>query len=171
MVQPRKETFALTAVIQRVFAQGFRERIACRGAYSCDGEVGPKSLAVALRALFPLRGSAVTLVNASRNRSAYDWIGAERVEEVVVELRFLGRTRVRQSQLRLRRGCDGKTSALEESPESASDCAIANDGRAVRPPIASNKSISPRIFMSRSPSAIRKRVRPYSFSNLSKKER
>jgi hypothetical protein len=66
---------------------------------------------------------------------------------------------------------DGKTSALEEPPELAVDCAIANGGRAVRPAIASHKSTSPRMFMSRSPSSIRKRVCPYSFSNRSKKER
>ena len=64
-----------------------------------------------------------------------------------------------------------ETSALEESLASASDCATASDARTVRPAIASNKSISPRIFMSRSPCFTRKRVRPYSFSNLSKKER
>jgi hypothetical protein len=32
----------------------------------------------------------------------------------------------------------GKTAALEESPESASDCAMANGGRTVTPAIASN---------------------------------
>src|ERR1700693_5735942 len=96
MFHPRKEAFALTAVIQRVFVKGFRERIACRGAYTCDGEVGRKSLAVALRALFPLRGSAVPLVDASREGSADDWIGAQRVEEVVVEFRLLCWTRVSQ---------------------------------------------------------------------------
>src|ERR1700674_326259 len=105
MAQPRKRPFALTAVIQRVFVEGFRERIARRGADPCDDEVGRESLAISFRSLFPLRRSALCLVNASRERCAYDWIGAERVEEVIVEPRFLCRTHVRQIWLRVRRTC------------------------------------------------------------------
>src|SRR6202158_4560453 len=105
MAQPRKEACALTAVIQRVFPKDFREPIACRGAYRCDAEAGPKSLAVTLRALFPLRRSAPRLVNAGHEGSAADGVGAERVDEVVVELRLLCRTRVRQIWLRWRRFC------------------------------------------------------------------
>src|SRR5229473_1292256 len=100
MAQPRKEAFALTAVIQCVFVEGFRERIARRGADRGDAEVGPESLAISLRALFPLRRSALRLVNAGNKGSADDGIGADRVEEVVVELRLLCRTRVRQIWLR-----------------------------------------------------------------------
>src|SRR4029077_12440323 len=103
MAQPRKKAFALTAVIQPVFPKGFRERITRRGADRCDGEVGPESLAITLRALFPLRRSILRVVNACRKPCACDGIGAEHVEEVVAELRFLSRRGVRQSQLRVRR--------------------------------------------------------------------
>src|SRR5271167_1540853 len=102
MAQPRKHVFALTAVIQRILPEGFRERITRRCRYRRDAKVGLKSLAVTRSALLPLGWGIVRLGNASSDCSADDGIGAERIEEVVAELRFLGRTGVRQSQLRLR---------------------------------------------------------------------
>src|SRR3981081_3057186 len=103
MGQARKETFALTAVIQRVFAEGFRKRVTRRGAYRRDGEVGCDSLAITLPSLFPLWRSVLALINASHECGADDGIGAYCVEYVVVELRFLGWTLV--DQIGLRRGC------------------------------------------------------------------
>src|SRR6202171_4086451 len=103
MAQAWKETFALTAVIQRVFAEGFRKRVARRGAYRCDGEVGPESPAITLPPLFPLWRSVLPLINASHECGADDGIGADGVEDVVVELRFLGRTHV--GQIGLVRAC------------------------------------------------------------------
>src|SRR6266481_7803883 len=103
MAQPWKEAFALAAVIQSVFAKGFRKRIARRGAYGGDAEIGTEPLAVSLRALPPLWRSVIRLVNASGQCGAEDGIGADHVEDVVVELRFLARTHV--GQIALRRGC------------------------------------------------------------------
>src|ERR1035438_2059155 len=103
MSQPRKQPFALTAVIQRVFLEGFRERIARRRSYRCDAEVRPDSLAITLRALLPFRRSILHLANASSKSRADDGIRAESVEGVVAELRCLRRTHVREVQLR--RGC------------------------------------------------------------------
>src|SRR5260370_19470475 len=103
MAQPRKEAVALTAVIQRVFPEDFRQPIARCGADRGDAEVGPESLAISLRALFPLRRSVLRLVNAGNKGSADDGIGAERVEEVVVELRLFCWTRVHQIWFRRRR--------------------------------------------------------------------
>src|ERR1700682_3835890 len=103
MAQAWKETFALTAVIQRVFAEGFRKRVTRRGAYRRDSEVGCDSLAITLPSLFPLWRSVLPLINASHECGADDGLGADGVESVVVELRFLGRTHV--GQIGLRRGC------------------------------------------------------------------
>src|ERR1700686_4771444 len=95
VAQPWKHAFALTAVIQRVFLEGFSEGVARRRSNRRDAEVGREPLAVTLRSLFPFRRSVFPLVNASRECCADDGIGAERVEGVVVNLRFLRRTRVR----------------------------------------------------------------------------
>src|SRR5271154_2185903 len=91
MAQPREKAFALTRVIQRIFLEGFRERVACRGADRCNPEVGAESLGVTLRPLLPFRRGVVRLVNASHERRTDNWIGTECVEEVVTELHFLGR--------------------------------------------------------------------------------
>ena len=88
MAQPRKHAFALTAVVQRVFPEGFRQRIARRRAYRCDAKVRSESLAVALSALLPLRRGVIRLADASRERCAGSWIRAERVEEVVAGASF-----------------------------------------------------------------------------------
>src|SRR5258708_23339018 len=106
MAQPWKEAFALAAVIQSVFAEGFRKRIARRGAYGGDAEIGTEPLAVSLRALPPLWRSVIRLVNASGQCGAEDGIGADHVEDVVVELRFLARTHVGQIALRRARVCN-----------------------------------------------------------------
>ena len=52
MAQPRKHAFALAAVIQRVFLESLRQRIARRRAHRRDAEVGSESLAVALSPCF-----------------------------------------------------------------------------------------------------------------------
>src|SRR5580693_3127243 len=57
VTQPRKHAFALTAVIQRVFPEGPRKRVARGRAYSGDAEVGPESLGVTLGTLLPRRRS------------------------------------------------------------------------------------------------------------------
>src|ERR1700687_849646 len=103
MTKPWKEAFALAAVTQSVFAKGFRKRIARRCAYGGDAEIGTEPLAISLRTLPPLWWSVVRLVNASGECGDEDGIGADHVEEVVVELRFLGRTHV--GPIGLRRGC------------------------------------------------------------------
>src|SRR5580704_18755288 len=96
VTKPRKHACALTAVVQRVLPEGPRKRVARRRAHRSDAEVGPESFGVTLSSLFPLRRSVFRLANASRKRSADDWIGAERVEDVVAELSFLCRTHIRQ---------------------------------------------------------------------------
>src|ERR1035437_4755294 len=53
MAQPPKHAFTLTAVIQCVFVEGFRERIARRRSHRRDAEVGTESLAITLCALTP----------------------------------------------------------------------------------------------------------------------
>src|SRR3981189_370947 len=106
MAQPWKEAFALAAVIQSVFAKEFRKRIARRGAYGGDAEIGTEPLAISLRALPPLWRSFIRLVNASRKCGAEDGIGADHVEDVIMELRFLGRTHVSRNGLRRGRVCN-----------------------------------------------------------------
>jgi len=80
MSQPWKHASALTAVVQRVLLEGFRQRITGRGTYRRDSEVGPDAFAVTLSALLPLRDSIPGLANASRERCADDGIRAEPVE-------------------------------------------------------------------------------------------
>src|ERR1035437_5905187 len=103
MAQPPKHAFTLTAVIQCVFVEGFRERIARRRSQRRDAEVGTESLAITLCALTPFRRCPVRLVDARSNSGTDDGIRPERIKEVVAELRCLGRTHV--SQIRLRGRC------------------------------------------------------------------
>src|SRR5450755_2688983 len=91
MAESRKQAFAFTAVIQRIFAEGCGQRITGCGADRCYGKVGPKSLAITLRPLFPLWRSAVGLVNPSRKRGAHDGVRTEGVKNVVAKLRLIGR--------------------------------------------------------------------------------
>ena len=107
MAQPRQHAFALTAVVQRVFFEGLGQRITRGGAYGCYAKVGPESLAITLCASPPVRRCIPGLVKARREGGADDGIRAERVEELVVDLRLLRRTRVRQVELR--RGSDGNS--------------------------------------------------------------
>src|ERR1700688_688207 len=104
VLQPWKHAFALAAIIQCVFSEGFRQRITRGGGYGRDTESRPESLTISLRSLFPLRRSIFPLAQASRKSCAYDWIRAECVEEVVVEFCFRCRTHVAKIWLWGRRG-------------------------------------------------------------------
>src|SRR5580704_9720318 len=108
MTQTPKNAFALTAVIQGVLPEGLRQRVARRCRHHRDAEVGPNSLAVGSRALPPLRRSFFCLINASQDRGPHEWIGTERIEEVVPELDFLRGTPVGQVQRWVRRDGRGR---------------------------------------------------------------
>src|ERR1700733_14595971 len=99
MTQSPKHAFALTPVIQCVFPEGFRQRVARRRRYHRDPEVGTNSLAIGFRTLSPFWRRFICLVDATQNRGAGDWIRAKCVEEVVPELYSFRRTRVGQVQL------------------------------------------------------------------------
>src|SRR5258708_20423261 len=90
MAQPREKSLAFAAVIQSVFVKGFGKGIAGGGADRGNGEVGPKSLAIALGTLLPLRRRVVGLTDARGNASRQDGIGAEGVKQIILNLCFFG---------------------------------------------------------------------------------
>ena len=96
MTEPRKYASAVAAVIERVFSEGFRQRVACRRANRFDGKVGPEPLAITLRALLPFGRRIILLVNAGLHCGDTDGKRAESVEGIVTNLRHLRWTTVGQ---------------------------------------------------------------------------
>src|ERR1039458_9638921 len=99
MAEPRKHASAVTAVVERVLSEGFRQPIPCRRTYQAGPEVGPESSAVARSALFPFRRRVIFLIDAGLDRSDTDGKRAERFEGVVTNLSCLVRTIVGQAWL------------------------------------------------------------------------
>ena len=122
MAQPRKYTFAFTAVVQRVFPEGLCQRIARRRGDRCDAKIRAESLAVTRSSLHPLRRRIVRLVDARRDSSTHHRIGPKRVENVAVELGFRCRADICEFRVRW----IWIAAAPEESLESASVCAFAH---------------------------------------------
>src|ERR1700682_2299553 len=105
MAQSPKYAFAVAAVIQRVFPEGFRQSVARTRRYHGDAEVGTNSLAVGAPALPPLRRRFICLIDGSQDPRAGDGIGTEGIEEVVPELRSLRRAAV--AEVQFSSGCAG----------------------------------------------------------------
>ncbi len=74
------DAVAFAAVIQSIFPQSFRQRVARCGGYQLDAEYGADALAVSSHALTPLRGSLACLIKSSENHCARDWIRTEGVK-------------------------------------------------------------------------------------------
>src|ERR1700689_4637682 len=104
MAEARQCTFTLAAIVQCVFADGFRQPIARGSGYRRDAEVGAYSLAIPFHPLSPFWRRIVFLVDARSDCRSDDGIRAECVEQVVVNLDFFCRARIRQV-----RGWTGRT--------------------------------------------------------------
>src|SRR5450755_4066856 len=89
MPQPRKHSSALAAVIQRVFFESLRQRVAGRDRYRRNSKIRPKPFAVPRESLLPLRRGVISLVDAANHSGARDGIRPKRVEKVIPEFRFL----------------------------------------------------------------------------------
>src|ERR1035438_6084184 len=98
MAQSRKYASAFAAVVQRIFLEGFRQPISCRGSDNRDPNVRPESLAVTLGPLVPLRWSIAVLVDACCRRGSDNRVRTEGVAQVVAEHRFLSRARISDVQ-------------------------------------------------------------------------
>src|ERR1700691_937640 len=124
MAEARQCAFTLTAIVQRVFADGFRQPIAGGSGYRRHYEGGAYSLAIPFHPLSPFWRRIVFLVDARSDCSPDDGIWAECVEQVVVNLDFFCRVRIRPV-----RGWIGRTCGQSGSARTATTRGVVRKGR------------------------------------------
>src|ERR1035441_1503077 len=86
MAQSWEYAAAFTSVVESIFLQRAGQQIARRGARRSDSIIGPESLGISAKPLFPLWRRSCCLVDCAKEDSAHNRIGTERIEGEVLRL-------------------------------------------------------------------------------------
>src|ERR1035437_8148131 len=76
MAQPREDSLAFATVVQRIFLEGFCQRITRRCPNRCAPKVRSESPGITLHALIPLWRRIACLVDTGNYRCAGNWVRA-----------------------------------------------------------------------------------------------
>src|SRR5664280_2779547 len=96
MAQSWEYAAAFTSVVESVFLQRAGQQIARCSARSSDCIIGPESLGISAKPLFPLRGRSCCLVDCAKKDSAHNRVGTECIEGEVLRFSCSRRRDVRK---------------------------------------------------------------------------